>query len=57
MDAKARAFLVCPHQPRITRHIGGEDCGKAPGLAQIASPAGQAQTRDQQLVNFPIWEC
>ena len=42
MDAKARAFLVCPHQPRITRHIGGEDCGKAPGLAQIASLAARA---------------
>ena len=30
-EAFVRAFLVRPHQPRIPRHIGGEDRGKAAG--------------------------
>jgi hypothetical protein len=30
-EAFVRAFLVRPHQPRIPRHIGGEDSGKAAG--------------------------
>jgi hypothetical protein len=37
-EAFERAFLVRPHQPRISRHIGGEDRGEAPGLAHSASP-------------------
>jgi hypothetical protein len=47
MDAKSRAFLVRPHQPRIIRHIGDEDCGKTPGLARIAFAGRELQ----------IWEC
>jgi hypothetical protein len=31
LEAFERAFLVCPHQPRIPCHIGGEDRGKAAG--------------------------
>jgi len=27
-----------PHQPRIIRHIGDDDCSKTPDLARIASP-------------------
>jgi hypothetical protein len=27
-EAFERALLVHPHQPRIPRHIGGEDCGE-----------------------------
>jgi len=55
IDAEARAFLVRPHQPRITRHIGGEDCGKARvWLRSLRRPPGADP--DQQLVNFPIWE-
>jgi len=38
-EAFERAFLVRPHQPRITRDIGGEDCGETPGLTHAASPA------------------
>jgi hypothetical protein len=29
LEAFERALLVRPHQPRIPRHIGGEDCGEA----------------------------
>ncbi len=38
-EAFERAFLVRPHQPRIPRHIGGEDRGETAGLAHVASPA------------------
>jgi len=27
-EAFVRAFLVGPHQARVPRHIGGEDCGQ-----------------------------
>ena len=37
-EAFQRAFLVRPHQPRITRHIGGQDRREAAGLAHAASP-------------------
>jgi len=36
-----RAFLVRPHQPRIARHIGGQDGGEAAGLAHASSPAAR----------------
>jgi hypothetical protein len=40
LEAFERAFLVRPHQPRISRHIGGEDRGQPTGLAHCsASPA------------------
>jgi hypothetical protein len=35
-EAFERAFLVRPHQPRIPRHIGGEDRGETAGLAHVA---------------------
>jgi hypothetical protein len=38
-EAFERAFLIRPHQPRIPRHIGGEDRGQPAGLAHVASPA------------------
>ena len=31
LEAFERALLVCPHQPRIPRHIGGEDRGETTG--------------------------
>jgi hypothetical protein len=31
LEAFERAFFVRPHQPRIPRHIGGEDRGEAAG--------------------------
>ena len=37
-EAFERAFVIRPHQPRITRHIGGEDRGEAAGLAHVSSP-------------------
>ena len=40
-EAFVRAFLVRPHQPRIPRHIGGEDRGKAAGLAHVDLPAAK----------------
>jgi hypothetical protein len=33
-----RAFLARPHQPRIPRHIGGEDRRETAGLAHGVSP-------------------
>ena len=33
LEAFERAFLIRPHQPRIPRHIGGEDRSEAAGLA------------------------
>jgi hypothetical protein len=32
LEAFERAFLVRPHQPRIPRHIGGEDRGETARL-------------------------
>jgi hypothetical protein len=32
-EAFVRAFLIRPHQPRIPRHIGGEDRRETAGLA------------------------
>jgi len=34
-----RAFLVRPHQPQVTRDIGGDDLGEAANLAHVPSPA------------------
>ena len=31
LEAFERAFLVRPHQPRIPRHIGGQDRSKTAG--------------------------
>src|ERR1700731_3829291 len=33
--------LVRPDQPRIPRHVGGEDGGEAAGLAHVTSPAAR----------------
>ena len=41
-EAFERAFLVRPHQPRIPRHIGGEDRGETAGLAH---PSGTPALR------------
>jgi len=35
------AFPVRPHQPRIARHISGEDRSETAGLAHAASPAAR----------------
>ena len=39
LEAFVRAFLVRSHQPRIARHIGGEDRGETAALAHVFSPA------------------
>jgi len=50
LEAFERAFLVRPHQPRIARHIGGEDRGEAtfdaswPCGLHGASPVGNDPT-------------
>ena len=41
LETFERAFLIRPHQPRIPRHIGGEDRSEPAGLAQGASPAAK----------------
>jgi len=40
LQAIERSFLVRPHQPRVPRHIGGEDRGETAldGLLQMAPP-------------------
>jgi hypothetical protein len=35
-EAFERAFLIRPHQPRIPRHIGGQDRGEPAGLAHVS---------------------
>ena len=37
-EAFERAVLVRPHQPRIARHIGGEDRGEAAGRGHPSGP-------------------
>src|SRR4029077_13820907 len=37
-EAFERALLVRPHQPRIRRHIGGEDRSETAGLAHSFPP-------------------
>jgi len=39
LEALVCVLLVHPHQPRIPRHIGGEDRSEAAGLAHVVSPA------------------
>jgi len=41
LEAFERAFLVCSHQPRISRHIGGEDGGETADLAHVISPTAK----------------
>jgi hypothetical protein len=52
-EAFERALFVRPHQPRIPRHIGGEDRGEAAGLAHITSPGLGAARNDQRGSFFP----
>jgi hypothetical protein len=40
-EAFERAFLVCPHQPRIRGHIGGKDRSETAGLAHVVSSAAR----------------
>jgi len=37
LQAVEGAFLIRAHQPRIARHIGGEDGGEAPGSGHVRS--------------------
>src|SRR6266446_1839437 len=41
VEAFEGAFFVRSHQPRIPRHIGGEDRGETAGLAHVSSPAAR----------------
>src|SRR5215471_17970863 len=38
LKAFKRAFFVCSHQPRVPRHIGGEDRGETAALAHAGAP-------------------
>jgi hypothetical protein len=42
-EAFERALLIRPHQPRIPRHIGGEDRSETAGLVHVSSPATKRQ--------------
>ena len=37
LEAFERAFLVRPHQPRIPRHIGGEDRGETADRGHVVA--------------------
>ena len=41
IQSSERAFLIRPHQPRIPRHIGGEDRSEPAGLAHVPSPVAK----------------
>ena len=41
IEAFERALFVRPHQPRIPRHIGGEDRSEAAGLGHSVSPTAK----------------
>jgi hypothetical protein len=43
LEPFVRAFLIDTHQARISRHVGGEDCSEAAGLAHMASPAARSR--------------
>jgi hypothetical protein len=45
LQALERAFLVRAHQPRIARHIGGEDRGKTAGRGRGSPSSGGANSR------------
>src|SRR5262249_49859484 len=38
LQAVERAFLIRPHQPRVARHIGGQDRGKATRRGRVTAP-------------------
>ncbi len=56
LEAFERAFLVRPHQPRIPRHIGGEDRGETAGLGSCRLARRQAQARQEQLAVLGVAE-
>jgi hypothetical protein len=41
LEALESTTLVRPNQPRVARHIGGEDRGETAGLAYDGSPAAK----------------
>ena len=45
LETIERALLVPPHQPRIPRHIGGQDRGKTAGLTHQALPVTKEEGR------------
>jgi hypothetical protein len=44
-EAPERAFLIQPSQPRIARHVGGQDGGKLPGRVHDPSRVRLEATR------------
>jgi hypothetical protein len=38
LESLESAVLVCPHQARVARHIGGKDRGETARLAHASSP-------------------
>jgi hypothetical protein len=37
LEACKAAFFVLTHQPRVARHVGGENCGETASLAHVTS--------------------
>jgi hypothetical protein len=50
-EAFERAFLIRPHQPRVPRHIGGEDRGKTAGSGH---PSGNPALRRPSAMTSAI---
>ena len=54
------AFLVSSHQPRITRHVGGEDrckpahCGRGHSFAQPSAPVADAALDECPPLGHPV---
>jgi hypothetical protein len=49
LEAIERAFLVGPHQPRVARHIGGENRGETAFDRLFLRPSGRLKIT-QRLV-------
>ena len=56
LEAFERAFLIRSHQPRIPRHIGGEDRGETAGLAHPASAAAKRRPDNNSSRCSGFWK-
>src|SRR5580704_6629277 len=54
LEAFERAFLVRPHQPRIPRHIGGEDRGEPAGRDHASGTPALRKPSQRRSFNSPV---
>jgi hypothetical protein len=48
LEPLVRPLFVGSHQPRVPRHVGGENCGETTGLAHVASPAARRRPESKR---------